>query len=192
MLPSTLYNRLDPFVFPMDQVTLTKYEPRIITILSGKLLHVQNAIAEYVLPLLDTAIQFSSDSSTSTCMFVSDDITILPHGLLSTCAGHGYTLVISNPRLGNDIWEALTGDANPHGPIGVGPLEYETLRIESGLPSYGNEYGNKQDNKSPGPLELHLAPLLDLEKGCYLGQEGVASVIEESSRSTATLVLGCL
>ena len=76
------------------------------------------------------------------------------------------------------IWEALTGDGNPHGPVGIGPLEYETLRIESGLPSYKSEYGNEKDNRAPGPLELHLGPLLDLEKGCYLGQEGVASVVK--------------
>jgi folate-binding Fe-S cluster repair protein YgfZ len=174
---STLYNRLDPLIFPMDQVTLTKYEPRVITIFSSKLQHVRNAIAEYVLPLVDEEIQFSPDS-TSSCMFVSDEVTILPHGVLPTCAGHGYTVIITNPQLGNDIWEALTGDANPHGPIGIGPLEYETLRIESGLPSYRSEYGNEKDNRAPGPLELHLSPLLDLEKGCYLGQEGVASVVK--------------
>jgi hypothetical protein len=161
----------------MDQVSLTKYEPCIIAILSSKLQHVQNAITEYVLPLIDTDVQFSPDSASS-CTFVSDDVTILAHAMLPTCAGHGYTLVITNQQLGNDIWEALTGDANPRGPVGVGPLEYETLRIESGLPSYGSEFGSEKDNQAPGPLELHLAPLLDLEKGCYLGQEGVASVVK--------------
>ena len=174
---STLYNRLDPLIFPMDQVSLTKYEPRIITVLSSELQHVQNAIAECVLPLVDTEIQFPPDSASS-CTFVSDDVTILPHAILPKCAGHGYTLVINKPHLGNIIWEALTGDGNPHGPVGIGPLEYETLRIESGLPGYKSEYGNEKDNRAPGPLEVHLAPLLDLEKGCYLGQEGVASVVK--------------
>jgi hypothetical protein len=30
----------------------------------------------------------------------------------------------------------------------------------------------------PSPLELHLEAIVDLQKGCYQGQEGIASVLK--------------
>ena len=171
---SDLYNRLDPLIFPMDQVKLTKYEPQIITILSTKLQDVQEALTKFVMPTVDAEWKFPSNANG--CVFVSSDLTIVPHAILPKCTGVGYSLVITNQELGKRVWEALTGDENPDGPIGIGSLEYETLRIESGLPAFGNEFGNEKDNKAPGPLELHMQSLLDMDKGCYLGQEGVASV----------------
>ena len=108
----------------------------------------------------------------------------------------------------------------------VGPLEYETLRIEAGQCQYGNEYGidlvktsEKQrqkelentlkdslEDKSLGiekrtknghkvksnnsnavvnsllfptsPIELNMDSYIDETKGCYVGQEGVSSVLK--------------
>ena len=174
---SALYNRLDPLIFPMDQVKLTEYQPRIITLLSTKLKHVQEALQKYVTPLVGTDFKVPSDT-TASCMFVSDDLTIVPHAVLPKCAGCGYSLVFTNHELGKRVWEALVGDENPDGPIGIGSLEYETLRIDAGLPAFGNEFGDEANKKAPGPLELHMQSLLSVDKGCYLGQEGVASVMK--------------
>ena len=105
---------------------------------------------------------------------------MLPHAVLPACAGQGYTLILEN-SLGERVWQALTSEENPEGPIGIGALEYETLRIEAGLPAFGAELtGSDKDksSKAPGPLELHWQSLLDLDKGCYLGQEGVSSVLK--------------
>ena len=84
-------------------------------------------------------------------MFVSDDMTILPHGILPTCTGYGYA------QVGNDIWEALTP---------IDRLNIKTLCIESGCTeSYASEYGNEKDNKAPGPLELYLTSTIGFGKG---------------------------
>ena len=57
-------------------------------------------------------------------------------------------MVVTNCELGKRVWKALTerGGENPDGgPLGIGsPVEYETLRIESGLPAFGNEHGKKK------------------------------------------------
>ena len=113
--------------------------------------------------------------------------------------------------------------------MGVASLEYETLRIEAGLPAYGfemtgdgdgtakkkknavsllanelktrgaksndgtdndsgveNQSGTEVNKDVAGdkyyakanPLELHLQSLVDTDKGCYQGQEGVASLLK--------------
>jgi len=173
---SALFKRLDPLIFPMDQVELTEYEPQIITVLSTKLQDVQNALTKFVMPIVETEWEFPSQPSS--CMFVSKELTIVPHAVLPSCAGCGYSLVFTDANLGERVWEALTGDENPDGPIGIGSLEFETLRIQAGMPGFGNEFGEEKDNKAPGPLELHMQSLLNIDKGCYLGQEGVASVLK--------------
>lgn len=173
---SDLFNRLDPLIFPMDQVELEEYKPRIITLASTHLEHVEEAIRKFVLPVVD-----SQDWDTSK-LFVSDELTALPHAVLPPCAAQGYTLILNDSRgLGEQVWQALASEANPDGAVGIGPLEYETMRIEAGLPAYGCELTGgitSMASKAPGPLELHWESLLDLEKGCYLGQEGVASVLK--------------
>lgn len=161
---------------------------------------------------------------------------VLPScGLLPSVAGWGYTWVFLSPpskeemvsttktnhspnqpppqtihahTLGSRIWKFLISDACPDGPVPVGPLEYESLRIETGTPRMGFEMtgagnirttrekynnNNDEDDSQPSqtpnsnsnnrlmpasPLELHLVPaFVDVDKGCYLGQEGVASML---------------
>jgi folate-binding Fe-S cluster repair protein YgfZ len=172
-----LYTRLDPLIFPMDQVKLEVCSPRIMTLVSTQLEHVQEAITRFVMPLVGEWNKFPSRTES---LFASDKLVVLPHAVLPGCAGQGYTLVLEK-GLGERVWQALTSEENPEGPIGIGALEYETLRIEAGLPAFGAELtGGDKDNrgKAPGPLELHWESFLDLNKGCYLGQEGVASVVK--------------
>lgn len=49
------------------------------------------------------------------------------------------------------------------------PDEYETLRIEAGVPRYGVDYGEENN-----PLECGFWDSVSFEKGCYVGQEVVA------------------
>jgi glycine cleavage system aminomethyltransferase T len=174
---SELYNRLDPLIFPMDQVKLEQYSPQILTLISTKLEHVQEAITRFVMPLVSEWNKFPSQTES---LFASDKLVVLPHAVLPGCAGQGYTLILEKD-LGERVWQALTSEGNPEGPIGIGALEYETLRIEAGLPAFGAELTGGDKSKrvtAPGPLELHWETFLDINKGCYLGQEGVASVLK--------------
>jgi folate-binding Fe-S cluster repair protein YgfZ len=160
----------------------------------------------------------------------SSSLLIVPYSHVPECAAVGYTFYLwdddddnhysSSSRVGSAMWQKLMDDAD--GPIHVGPLEWETLRIEAGLPRYGCEItgGLKSSSKkktsanpllgktmgdanddlselaSPtpsakitpaSPLELHLEDTVDLEKGCYLGQEGVASVLKNPRGPPRTL-----
>ncbi|KAL3807392.1 hypothetical protein ACHAXA_002258 [Cyclostephanos tholiformis] len=142
----------------------------------------------------------------------SSDVYAFRHTFLSPDICHGYTLLFRGGRDGNgsggssladDVWRMLTDERNDVGPVGIGYLEYDTLRVEAGLPGYGNEMtGDGPTGKGRGggvadadrvddidddvesyyaksnPLELHLRDLIDVDKGCYQGQEGVASVLK--------------
>ncbi len=47
--------------------------------------------------------------------------------------------------------------------------EYETLRIEYGIPKFGKEMTNETN-----PLECGLEKYVSFTKGCYIGQEVIA------------------
>jgi hypothetical protein len=162
------------------------------------------------------------------------DVYAFGHTFLSSDICRGYTLLFvegeSGGRVGRDdhddvggigsigggtslyedVWRMLVDENNDVGPVGIGHREYETLRIEAGLPGYGNEMtgdggptrgrGGEDDvvvddidgddvdvddaasssnyRAKSNPLELHLRDLIDVDKGCYQGQEGVASVLK--------------
>lgn len=217
---STLYNELSPLVFPMDKVTLTDgrsspYQTKVITLACSSLKDAQTSFNNNVLKLL-----MKDDSYSKEFEFPTDgichhyrvdmdsegtktDVYVLQHTFLSTEICHGYTLLfqqsaLSNaPTLADEIWDNLTLEQNDKGPVGVGSLEYDTLRVEAGIPGYGSEMTGdgpkkkEQGTRSGGsdddddtyyakssPLELHLQNLIDTDKGCYQGQEGVASMLK--------------
>jgi len=115
-------------------------------------------------------------------------LLILPTCQLPTCAASGYTFCFissdgasADKNVGRRIWEHLISESNADGPVEIGPLELETLRIEAGQPAYGREMtASDKDAKSPAsPLELNLLETcIDTDKGCYMGQEGVASLLK--------------
>lgn len=51
----------------------------------------------------------------------------------------------------------------------MGWATYDVLRIEAGQPTQGREMGDEFN-----PLEAGLQPIVDFDKGCYIGQEVVA------------------
>ena len=218
---STLYNELSPLVFPMDKVTLTdgmssSYQTKVITLACSSLKDAQTSFNNNVLKLL-----MKDDSYSKQFEFPKDrvchhyrvdnmdsgeattDVYVLQHTFLSTEICHGYTLLFQQsanfnaPTLADEIWDNLTLEQNDKGPVGVGSLEYDTMRVEAGISGYGSEMtGDGPKKKEQGtrsgvsdddhdayyakssPLELHLQNLIDTDKGCYQGQEGVASMLK--------------
>jgi len=63
------------------------------------------------------------------------------------------------------LWKKLS-DA---GATPIGEKAWEVLRIERGLPIYGSEL-----NESYNPWEAGLGRTIDMDKGCYIGQEVIA------------------
>jgi folate-binding Fe-S cluster repair protein YgfZ len=235
-----LLKRLDPFVFPIDEVVLTNFcndndnsdndnRSLTFTLASTQYKHVQKAMREQsILSLSNEEMVFPGTSQSVVWKLGDVQILIVPSTGVSTAACVGYTFVFFGSGssaatvLGKQLWEYLIGEENMEGPIEVGALEYETLRVESGQPAYGHEYGidrlaatkrkmeqeqeteNTTSNKGDGeqtkkkkkkpndmiktsPFELHFNPLIDLDKGCYLGQEGIASVLKNPRGSPRTL-----
>ena len=64
------------------------------------------------------------------------------------------------------IWGAACGQAPTYGTLPCGFEALESLRIEAGIPRYGQELG-----EDTIPLEAGLYNALSFTKGCYVGQE---------------------
>jgi len=184
---SKLFSKLDPLIFPLDQVQLTdcSEDSRIITLASISLLDVQQCIQRDVLPILNVQANWKFPKPGECYEFplkCGASLLILPTCILPDVACFGYTLVLRNDKvdLAQVLWRNLVTEANPEGPIEIGALEWDTLRIESGMPLYGVEMtgDDKEAKNSPSPLELYLDEQIDMSKGCYLGQEGVASIFK--------------
>ena len=205
---STLFNRLDPYVFPMDGVKLTdmmdtsKAPTRVITVAATKLSHVEESVMRYVTSNLNLSVGFTLPQRGECTRVSTDDgtdIIILPSTFLPECVCVGYTFVISGTGNGDTaqcIWDALTAEFDDQAPVELGPLEWETLRIEGGWPAYGREMtgdidpDNDKDDGAGGenaaigvgakasPLELHLESAVDETKGCYLGQEAISALLK--------------
>jgi aminomethyltransferase len=64
------------------------------------------------------------------------------------------------------VWGAACGQAPTYGMLSCGTQALETLRIEAGIPRYGQELG-----EDTIPNEAGLWNALSFNKGCYVGQE---------------------
>jgi glycine cleavage system T protein len=64
------------------------------------------------------------------------------------------------------LWGAACGQAPTYDMLPCGTEALETLRIEAGIPRYGQELG-----EDTLPLEAGLLNALSFNKGCYIGQE---------------------
>ncbi|MGO8733638.1 MAG: aminomethyltransferase family protein [Terriglobia bacterium] len=64
------------------------------------------------------------------------------------------------------VWGAACGQAPTYGMLPCGTQALETLRIEAGIPRYGQELG-----EDTIPNEAGLWNALSFTKGCYVGQE---------------------
>mmetsp|Transcript_7246 Transcript_7246/g.11887 ORF Transcript_7246/g.11887 Transcript_7246/m.11887 type:complete len:738 (-) Transcript_7246:45-2258(-) len=245
---NTLYNQLSPLVFPMDKVTLnnfattaetaSKVKTNVITLACSSLSDAQHSLRTNILDLLQMKSDELEFPPNGVCHHYrvggSADAYITEHTFLSPETCRGYTIVFqesvssSDSLIAEQVWQRLTAEDNDLGPVGVGSLEYNTLRVEGGWAGYGHEITgdgpkklskleaamkeklakrrsrsasadnhNRNDSNSlpqdenagtdnvdevyyskANPLELHLEHLVDTEKGCYQGQEGVASLLK--------------
>ena len=82
-----------------------------------------------------------------------------------TSGEEGYEVWIS-PKGLLGLWGGACGQAPTYGTLPVGSEAMETLRIEAGIPTYGDDL--YEDTLA---LEAGLLDALSFTKGCYLGQE---------------------
>jgi folate-binding Fe-S cluster repair protein YgfZ len=126
--------------------------------------------------------------------------------LLPNCIAGYHVLIVNDTN--DVVWNALSQDnPSIGGPLPIDALEYELLRIEQCVPAVGSEMmgpyaaQKRKENKEKtredikavenpsqqletkilksSPLTLGLAArCVDLNKGCYLGQEGVSAQVK--------------
>lgn len=75
------------------------------------------------------------------------------------------------------LWNQLMSAGVPFGlaPCGLGSRD--TLRLEAGMPLYGNEL-----DRSTNPFEANLGRLVKLEKGDFIGRDALRAVSEAGPR----------
>jgi glycine cleavage system T protein len=77
----------------------------------------------------------------------------------------GYEVWVSSRGM-EAVWGAACGQAPTYDMLPCGSEALESLRIEAGIPRYGQELG-----EDVIPLEAGLWNALSFNKGCYIGQE---------------------
>jgi folate-binding protein YgfZ len=180
----------------MDQVTLTNCDCSLFSLASVKSHQIQTCFENFVLPKL--GLKGYKLPEAGECLSIplaeSDASTLLvvPTSGLPPCAGAGYTFCfLGDKATGESMWQYLTSEDCPEGPVKVGSLEFETLRIECGQPAFGKEMTGADEKDAvitpASPLELHLQSAINFEKGCYLGQEGIASMLKNPRGPPRTL-----
>ncbi|HET8671836.1 MAG TPA: aminomethyltransferase family protein [Candidatus Saccharimonadales bacterium] len=99
----------------------------------------------------------------------------------------GFDILVSEAGL-QDVWDfiLLKGAFHKIAPVGLRALD--SLRIEAGIPVYGNDADD-----SNMMLELGLTDAVSFTKGCYTGQEAVAMATYRghvSKRLSGLLIAG--
>lgn len=83
----------------------------------------------------------------------------------SSTGEEGYEVWVSSNGM-SALWGAACGQAPTYDMLPCGSRALESLRIEAGIPRYGQELG-----EDTIPLEAGLLNALSFSKGCYVGQE---------------------
>jgi len=206
---SGLYNKLSPFVFPLDGITLLDGTTSMAaySMVSSTLANAKSILKRVIIPELkakypSSSISIPEEGESRVWTFNKDQndyedsfkIYVMEGGAMlpSVCA-KGYTIIIPT-FLSSFMKEILIGDLDDNGenvPMEISALELESLRIESGKPGYGFEMTGDISSNNLGikanPLELHLQSTVDLDKGCYQGQEGVSSIVKNIRGPPRTL-----
>ena len=76
-----------------------------------------------------------------------------------------------------ELWDAIaaTGESAGLKPCGLGARD--TLRLEAGMPLYGNEL-----DRDTNPFEVNLGRIVKLEKGDFVGRAALEAVKEDGPR----------
>lgn len=97
---------------------------------------------------------------------------IAGHRAMVTKASHtgelGFDILVRPSEL-NDVWDFILLKGNFHSIVPFGLEALNTLRIEAGIPIYGEDI-----DETNMMLETGLQDAVSLTKGCYTGQEAVA------------------
>ena len=103
-------------------------------------------------------------------------------GIECLVARTGYTgedgfELFCDARRAPDLWRALTTTGEAHGlrPCGLGARD--TLRLEAGMPLYGNEL-----DRDTNPFEVNLGRVVKLEKGEFIGRAALQAVQQTGPR----------
>ena len=75
------------------------------------------------------------------------------------------------------LWEAVHGAGQPFGLLPCGLASRDTLRLEAGMPLYGNELG-----RDVNPYEANLGRVVKLDKEYFVGREALAAVQQDGPR----------
>jgi aminomethyltransferase len=79
---------------------------------------------------------------------------------------------------GPDVWKALAEAGTKAGVLPAGLGARDTLRLEAGMPLYGNEL-----DRETNPFEAGLGRVVKLDKpGMFVGREALAKVAQEGPR----------
>jgi len=86
----------------------------------------------------------------------------------------GFEVFVEAERAG-PLWDALLDAGRPHGLLPVGLGARDTLRLEAGMPLYGNEL-----DRSTNPYEAGMARVVKLDKpGDFVGRTALERVARE-------------
>ena len=69
------------------------------------------------------------------------------------------------------LWDVVLDAARSRGGVPCGLASRDTLRLEAGMPLYGNEL-----NRETNPYEANLGRVVKLDKGEFVGREALAEV----------------
>jgi aminomethyltransferase len=85
--------------------------------------------------------------------------------------------LLCDARRATVLWEALLASGQAHGirPCGLGSRD--TLRLEAGMPLYGNEL-----TRETNPYEANLGRVVKLDKGEFVGRAALAAVQQSGPR----------
>ena len=80
-------------------------------------------------------------------------------------------------RRATRVWDAVLAAGAPLGMIPAGLGARDTLRLEAGMPLYGNEL-----DRSTNPFEANLGRVVKLDKGEFVGRAALAAVQQAGPR----------
>ena len=69
------------------------------------------------------------------------------------------------------LWDAVSDAGSPRGLLPCGLASRDTLRLEAGMPLYGNELG-----RDVNPYEANLGRVVKLDKGDFVGRTALAEI----------------
>lgn len=103
-----------------------------------------------------------------------------------TFEAHGVDVLAPRAELAA-VWSALVEAGEQHGLVRLGFEALELLRVEAGVPRYGQDMVD-----TTIPLEANLTHAISYNKGCYIGQEVIARATFRGhmNRKLSGLLLG--